>query len=149
MKKVVGRCNDYYYKKKKLISAKLGTSNRWLDEINGTMWGESTKCISSIKTWLTNVDHHRVIEIYRNWLEYFRTGSIFVISSRYMGLKWPSSQINELGVVKRLKWHFLERIKCIGGCVWMYFAIITTGVLVLSLQDLIGISLSNHPHKRG
>jgi len=39
----------------------------------------------------------------RNWLEYIRTGSIFVISSRYMGLKWPLSQINELGVFERLE----------------------------------------------
>jgi len=31
----------------------------------------------------------------------------------------------------------------------MYFAIITTGVLVSSLQDPIGASVSNHPHTRG
>ena len=31
----------------------------------------------------------------------------------------------------------------------MYFAIITTGVLVSSLQDPIGTFVSNHPHKRG
>jgi len=89
--------------------------------------------------------HH----LYRNWLEYIRTGSIFVITSRYMGLKRPSSQINELGVVKRLEKEIFGRIKCIGGCVRIYFAIITTGVLVSSFQDPIGTSVSNHPHKRG
>jgi len=31
----------------------------------------------------------------------------------------------------------------------MFFAIITTGVLVSSLQDPIGTSVSNQPHKRG
>ena len=31
----------------------------------------------------------------------------------------------------------------------MYFAIITTGVLVSSLQDHIGTSVSNHPHNKG
>ena len=57
--------------------------------------------------------------------------------------------MNEIGVVKRLEKKFLGRIKCIGGCVRMYFAIITTGALVSSLQDLIGTSVSNHPNKRG
>ena len=31
----------------------------------------------------------------------------------------------------------------------MYFAIIPTGVLVSALQDAIGTSVSNRPHKRG
>jgi len=31
----------------------------------------------------------------------------------------------------------------------MYFAIITTGVLVSSLQDPIGTSVLNYPHKKG
>jgi len=31
----------------------------------------------------------------------------------------------------------------------MYFAIFTTGVLVSPLQDPIGTSVSNHPHKKG
>ena len=31
----------------------------------------------------------------------------------------------------------------------MYLAITTTGILVSSLQDPIGISMSNHPHKQG
>ena len=35
--------------------------------------------------------------------KYIKTGSIFVISSRNMGLKWPSSRINELGVFTRLE----------------------------------------------
>jgi len=68
--------------------------------------GEPTICISSMKTWLTNVDHHRAIQIYQDW-EYISTGTIFVISSRFMGLQWPSSQINELGELKRLENIFL------------------------------------------
>jgi len=59
-------------------------------------------------------------------------------------------------ILESNKWEWLQgsknfwrRIKCIGGCVRMYFAIITTGVLVSSLQDPIGTSVSNHPHKRG
>jgi len=31
----------------------------------------------------------------------------------------------------------------------MYFATITTGVLVSSLRNPIGTSVSNHPHKMG
>jgi len=136
--------------KRKSIYAKLGTLNYvWVELVVQRCGGKSTKCISEIKTWLTNIVQHRVTKIYQNWLEYIRTGSIFVISSRYMGLKWPSCQINELSVAKRVKNNFLGWIKFIGGCVRMYFAIITTGVLSSSLQDPIGPSVPNHPPKRG
>jgi len=91
-------------RKKKSISAKLGTLNWWLGGINGTvMWRGIDQIHIFNKTRLTNVDHPRAIEIYQNWFEYIRTGSIFVISLRYIGLKWPSSQINELEMFKRLE----------------------------------------------